>query len=190
MSALLTEEKQKWTYQAYRTLNDDRRYEVIEGELRMAPAPELGHQAISRDLAFAIWPYVKEKQLGKVFYAPCDVVLDKHNVVQPDLIFVSNENAGILKKDAIHGSPDLIVEIISPASIKTDRHTKKALYHKFGVREYWLIDPANKSVEVFTYAKNGYDLLALVIGEGILQSGVIEGFHLDVKEIFPPAETE
>ena len=134
----------------YYKLDDERRYEVISGELLVAPALDTWHQNWINNLTLLITPFVRLKKLGTVFVAPLDVVLNEENVVQPDLVFVSGSNSGIIEKRGVFGTPDLLVEMISPSSVRRDRYQKKELYARFGVKEYWIGDPANKSMEVLT----------------------------------------
>ncbi|HJW85965.1 MAG TPA: Uma2 family endonuclease, partial [Candidatus Brocadiaceae bacterium] len=115
----------------------------------MVPAPSTDHQFISRDLEFLVWNFVNKKGLGEVLYAPIDVVLDDDEVYQPDIVFVTRGRLGIIKKDAIHGVPDLIIEIVSPSSVFYDTVEKKEIYRKYGVNEYWLVFPDEKAIEVF-----------------------------------------
>lgn len=178
-------DKKKWTYQDYVKLDDDSvRYEIIEGELIMVPAPDLGHQDLSRDLEFFLWTHIKKYELGKIYDAPLDVVLDEENVVQPDLVFVSASNQKILKSHGIEGSPDLVVEILSPSSLYRDRHQKKALYQKFKIPEYWIVDPANQSIEVFHLENEEYRLYSFAAGKGKIKSAVIDRLELDLAELF------
>ncbi len=177
-----------WTYEDYLKLDDDKRYEVIEGELLMAPAPTTYHQAVSRNIEFAMWSYVKKKKLGKVFDAPVDVVLDEHNVFQPDIVFVSREREEIIKERAIMGVPDLVVEIVSPSSLGRDTILKKNVYERLGVKEFWLVYPDMKCIEVLVLNKEGkyeiYDEGCLEEGKKTVESKVIKGFKLDLKEAF------
>ncbi len=121
--------------------------EIINNQLYMSPSPIGRHQRILRELAFSINEFVKLLELGEIFFAPFDVFLDEEeNAVQPDLIFVSSANALIIDDDGvIHGIPDLLIEILSPGNPEHDTITKKELYERFGVKEYWIIDPATKS---------------------------------------------
>jgi Uma2 family endonuclease len=183
MSSGQRTEKKTWTYNDYLGLDDDIRYEIIEGDLLMAPAPDMEHHGISRDVGFDLWQYVKGKELGQVFYAPIDVILDEENVVQPDLVFISRGNLGILQKQGIIGSPDMVVEILSPSSFYRDRYEKKALYERFKVEEYWIVDPANSTVEVFVLEETGYQLFSFASESGTVRSRVIEGYAVDVAEI-------
>ena len=178
--------KKKWTYQEYEKLEDEKRYEIIKGELLMVPSPSWEHQEISGELGFIIQQYVKEKKLGKVFYAPLDVALDTENLVQPDIGFISNKNQSIIKKKGIFGTPDLLIEILSPSSIYRDRYEKKDLYERFKVKEYWLVDPINKTIEVFALEEKGYQLLSfadLTKDHSKVRSKIMEGLEIDVEKI-------
>lgn len=127
--------------------------------------------------------HVKKHGLGRLFVAPVDVVLDAENTVEPDLVFVSTANAGILQKRAIFGPPDLLVEIVSPSSVRRDRYQKKDLYARFGVKEYWISDAANQSLEILTLKDGGYDLLCSAEGQGRLTSAVLAGLEFDLSDI-------
>ncbi len=177
-----------WTYEDYLKLEDDKRYEIIEGELLMAPAPTPYHQAVSRNIEFAMWNYVKKKKLGVVYHAPIDVVLDKHNVFQPDIVFISKERKEIVKEKAIKGVPDLVVEIISPSSLGRDTVLKRNVYERKGVKEFWLVYPDMKCIEVLVLNKEGkyelYDEGCFKEGKSSVSSKVIEGFKIELKEVF------
>src|SRR5947199_7540330 len=128
MAAVVEKPVKRWTYEEYYRLDDDHRYEIIDGNLLMAPSPDMWHQDWSRDLTLVVATHVKRHNLGKVFVAPFDVVFDPENTVQPDLIFVSTANLGIIKPRAIFGTPDLLIELVSPSSVRRDRYDKKDLY--------------------------------------------------------------
>ena len=177
--------KKKYTYQDYLKTPDDQRYELIEGELSMTPAPKIGHQRISIKLASRMTLYAEEKGLGEVLDAPCDVYLDEETVVQPDILFISKENQGIIDyKDGILGAPDLIVEVISPGSFAIDRFDKKRAYEKAGVREYWLVDPNNLSVEIYKNGGQQFELAQVASEAGKVQSTILEGFEVDIQSLF------
>jgi Uma2 family endonuclease len=119
--------------------------EVIENQLFMAPSPSPDHQEASGDLFTDIKIFVRKNKLGKVFYAPLDLYLDEHsNVVQPDILFIAKDNPLVIDKRGLKGVPDLIIEILSPGNKKYDSVKKKNLYEKFGVKEYWIVDPETK----------------------------------------------
>ena len=139
-------DKRRYTYKDYLNMSDDKRYELIGGCLMMAPAPIPYHQWISKNIEYEIERFVREKKLGRVFDAPCDVYLDEENVVQPDILFVSEERTHIIGKTHIQGAPDLAVEILSESTAYTDLMKKKRLYARFGVKEYWIVDPDGKTI--------------------------------------------
>lgn len=142
--------KQKlWTYEDYYNLKDDKRHELIEGELIEMPAPNIKHQEISGNLEFLIRAYVKQKNLGKVYDAPTDVKFDEHHVIQPDILFISNEKKGIIKENCIEGTPDLVIEILSPSNQAYDKVKKFSVYEKFRVKELWIIDPDEQSIRIY-----------------------------------------
>lgn len=107
MAAVLERQTKRWTYEEYYRLDDDERYEILDGHLLMAPVPDTSHQDWSRELTVILAAFVKRTKLGKVFAAPVDVVLDAGNTVQPDLVFVSSANLGIIQQRAIVGDPVL-----------------------------------------------------------------------------------
>ena len=183
MAAVLEKQAKRWTYEEYYRLDDDERYEIIDGNLLMAPAPDTWHQDWSRELSMLIVTHVKRHKLGKVFVAPVDVVLDDENTVQPDLVFISSDNLGIIKRRAIFGTPNLLVELISPSSVRRDRYDKKELYARFGVKEYWIGDPANKSLEILTLKEGRYELHCAAELKGKLTSLVLAGLEFDLTEI-------
>jgi Uma2 family endonuclease len=127
MNAMFENPQKVWTYEDYLALDDDTVFEIINGKAFMSPAPELFHQRWARGIFLAVQQHV-ERKLGEVFFAPVDLVLDEKNIVQPDLVFVSTANAGLLERRGIMGVPDLMVEIISPTSLRRDRYDKRELY--------------------------------------------------------------
>ncbi|PWU21071.1 MAG: Uma2 family endonuclease [Verrucomicrobia bacterium] len=183
MAAVVEKPAKRWTYEEYYRLEDDQRYEIIDGNLLMAPAPDIWHQNWSRDLSWLIVGHMKQHKLGTVFIAPVDVVLDKHNTVQPDIVFIATPNLSIIQRRAIFGVPDLVVELVSPSSVRRDRYDKKSLYARFGVKEYWIGDPANRSLEVLTLKNGEYELYCSVENTGKLTSLVLTGLELDLSEL-------
>lgn len=183
MAAVLEKQAKRWTYEEYCLLDDDQRHEIIDGNLLTAPAPDLWHQDWSRELTLIVVNHVKRNELGKVYVAPVDVVLDEENTVQPDLVFVSTANLGMLQPRAIFGAPDLLVELISPSSVRRERYDKKELYARFGVKEYWIGDPANRSLEILTLKDGRYDLHCAAEMKGKLTSLVLPGLEFDLAEI-------
>lgn len=181
--------EKEWTYEDYLKLEDENRYEIIGGKLVVAPVPKPKHQRVLRELEFAIWSYVKEKDLGEVFYAPIDVVFEPKYVLQPDLVFISKERKEIIDEErAIFGPPDLVVEVVSPSTLGRDTVEKREIYERFGVKEFWLVYPEMKCVEVLVLNKEGkYELFnegCSEEGRGEVRSKVLKGFKLNLREIF------
>jgi Uma2 family endonuclease len=121
-----------------------------------------------------------------MLYAPISVFLNEYNAPQPDLLFVSKKNEGIIHEKGIMGVPDLIVEIISPGSIIRDRIEKKEIYEQAGVREYWIVDPKYKSIEVYELTKEVYKLISSAEESGTIRSKVIKGLVINIEAVFEP----
>ena len=139
-----------YTVEDVRALPDDgNRYETIGGELFVTPAPGIPHQTVLARLFAALWPYVEQHGLGRLWFAPVDVVFGPLTLVEPDLLFVSRLRLDILSERDVSGAPDLVVEAISPSTKRTDRGRKRALYQEGGVREYWIVDAELRQVEVW-----------------------------------------
>jgi Uma2 family endonuclease len=139
-----------YTVEDVRAMPDDRnRYETIAGELFVTPAPTLRHQAVLARLHLLIGPYVERHRLGTVFFAPLDVVYGPMTLVQPDLLFVSANRREVLTEREVTAAPDLVVEVLSPSTARTDRGRKRALYQETGVREYWIVDAELNHVETW-----------------------------------------
>lgn len=183
MSAVLEKQAKRWTFEEYSRLDDDQRYEIIDGNLLTAPAPGTWHQSWIGELHIVLQNHIKPRKLGKVFVAPMDVVFDAENTGQPDLVFVSTANLGIIQHRAIFGTPDLLIEIVSPDSVRRDRYDKKELYARFGVKEYWIGDPANKTIEILTLKEGRYELHCCAEEKGKLASLVLVGLEFELSEI-------
>lgn len=177
--------KKKYTYRDYLELPDDgKRYEVIEGELIMSPAPHTSHQFISLNFVLKLATFVIEKKLGKICYAPVDVLLSETNIVQPDILFVAADNLNIITEKNIKGVPDLIIEIVSPSSGYYDLVAKKEIYEQFGVSEYWIIDPMKQRVEIYLNFEYKFELHQRLEKKGILKSSILKGFEIEMETIF------
>lgn len=179
-----TKPKIKFTYQDYLQLPEDKRYELIEGELYMVPSPGTYHQHISRNLGFILWPFIRERDLGVLFNAPLDVVLSEENVVQPDLLFVAKGRLSIITEQNVRGAPDLVIEVLSPATAERDLGIKTKLYAKYGVEEYWIVDPQKRTVEVLALGEEGYNSIGVYDEHSPLKSPLLEGLLVNLKEVF------
>ena len=173
----------KFNYQDYLQLPEDKRYEIIDGELFIVPSPNEIHQHILVNILQVLVNHVRKSNLGTVYCAPFDVLFSEEDIVQLDIIFVSNENKKIITKDNIKGAPDLLVEILSPSTSKRDIGIKKKLYARHGVREYWIVDPERETVDVLRL--KGREFESKRYGaQDCLSCSVIKNLIIEVKEIF------
>jgi Uma2 family endonuclease len=159
------------------------RYEIIEGiRYDMQPSPKVNHQVLVTEVYASIRHTCHSK--GIIIVAPMDVHFDEENVVQPDLIFISNENAGIIRNNQIHGTPDLLVEILSPSSGQHDKIRKRKLYEKFGVKEYWIVDPIYSTVDQFVLNNGQLGLHASHDDLSTLTSPYFPCIAVDLQPVF------
>jgi Uma2 family endonuclease len=148
----MTTAARKLTYEDFARIPDDGfRHEIIEGEEFTTPAPVPEHQTVLLNVLDLVRSHVKARNLGKVFVAPTDVVLSEHDIVEPDLLFISSDRLSIVGPRNIQGAPDLVVEVTSPSTAALDRGPKLELYRRSGIREYWIVDPASRTVEIHEF---------------------------------------
>ena len=178
--------KVRYTYEDYCQLPDDRRYELIDGEFyEMAPSPSSIHQRTLLKLARLIADFVESRLLGVVYIAPLDVILSENDTTQPDILFVSAGREGIITQRACEGPPDLVVEVLSPSTSRRDLGIKRRRYDLFGVREYWLVDPVARSIEVLVLRDGEFVSLGVYAGGMSPDSEVMPGLVFAVSSIFP-----
>ena len=176
--------KIKFTVSDYMSTPEGTRYQLLDGEMILAPPPTEKHQTVLANLAEAVRRFVRQRNLGRVWFAPLDVVLSNHDVAQPDLMFVSNERAGIVTEPNVQGAPDLVVEILSPSTAGYDQGYKRALYAQHGVREYWLVDPDAETVEVLVLGEEGLSPHRVFEPGQTLESPLLQGLYLDLEDLF------
>lgn len=166
------------------TLQDWDLTQIINGKEIMSPCPKIYHQKISRKLQRIIEDFVNGENLGEVFNAPLDVIFEENfNRVQPDLMFISNDNLHIAQ-DWIRGVPDLLVEIISKSSFHLDTNEKKELYQRYGVEEYWIVLPEYLTVEIYSLEENQYRLFSSATDDQIIKSKLLTGLTFSVGLLF------
>ena len=174
----------KFTYQDYRNAPEDKRYELLDGDLVMTPAPRVSHQRVVRKLGTLLTLHVERFGEGEVFFPPCDVVLSDTDVVQPDLLFISGERSHIITEENVQGAPDLVVEILSPTTAERDQTFKRSLYARHGVKEYWLVDTAAQTVTILLLGPHDFAELSVCgVGQSI-KSPTLQGFVLKSDKIF------
>lgn len=174
----------RFTYEDYVLLPEDRRYEIIDGDLFMTPAPTPYHQQVAFNLAAALRQHVRARRLGEVLIAPCDVVLSATDIVQPDVLFISAARLSIIGEKYIADAPDLIVEVLSPATADRDQTLKLKLYARFGVREVWIADPEKRTVEVLAASLEGFRPEATFGSGDTLRSPLLIGLEIPLAEVF------
>ncbi len=183
---MVTNPQVRLTVRDYLSIPDDdeNRYELIDGELYMAPAPSWGHQDTVGNIYVALREFVHTDGLGRVTIALIDVYLSDEDVFQPDIIYISIERLDIIHPNGVHGAPDLVVEVLSPGTERRDKTLKSARYAMFDVREYWQADPVAKTIAVLR-ARDGVFERVGVFGEGMtLETPLLPGLRVDVSAVF------
>ena len=172
------------TYEDYcRLPNDGKRYEIIEGELFVTPSPFRPHQRAVTRLTSYLSVFVREKDIGEVFVAPFDVVFSRFDVVEPDLLYVSKGRLSVLTEKNVQGAPDLVVEVLSPSTAEKDRTIKLKLYARYGVQEYWIIDPYGPSAEIYRRQEKGFEPVKTLGASDSLTSSLFPEFSLPLKDL-------
>jgi Uma2 family endonuclease len=173
------------TYEEYAAMpQDGRRLELIDGDFEMNPAPSTRHQTVSRRLQYELMSAIEEQGLGQVFDAPLDLILSGTNVVQPDLCIVSTANEHLISARGIEGPPDVVVEILSPSTSTLDRRVKRALYARFGIGEYWLVDPELGHLELYQIAEDSYHLEQRFDRASVLETRSFPSVHINLARVF------
>ena len=163
---------------------DENRYELINGELYMAPAPSWEHQKSTIKLSTLLDNFVSDAGLGEVVASPIDVYLSDGDVFQPDIVFISNERLGIIHSDGIHGAPDLVIEVLSPGTERIDRTLKSERYEMFDVSEYWQANPIAKTILVLRARDGAFERVGLFTEGMTLETPLLPGLRVDVSEVF------
>jgi Uma2 family endonuclease len=167
------------TYNDYCLLpNNGRRYEIIDGELFVTPSPRRAHQNVVTQLSYYLVEFVKREGGGRVYVAPFDVVFSFHDVVEPDILYVAKERAPVVTEKNVQGAPDLVVEVLSETTAEIDRTTKLKLYARYGVQEYWLVDPEQCTAEIYRREARGFERVASLQPSDSLTTPLLPGFSL------------
>lgn len=186
----IPQEERKYSYADYLRWDEGERIEIINGDIYdMTPAPSRKHQQVLRELSTEFTLFLRDKDC-EVFFAPFDVRLhseDKqdnevYNIVQPDLTIVCEKE--ILDEKGCNGTPDMIIEILSPSSVKLDRWKKYQLYEKAGVKEYWIVDCFNESIEVYLLIGHQFEFNGVFTNGETIQVQTITGLEININQIF------
>ncbi len=174
------------TYRDYVALPaDGRRYEILDGELCVTPAPNPQHQRTIGRRFKALDAHVIGNGLGEVFLSPIDVILSDTSVVQPDLVYLDQSRLGQVSDRGIEGPPTLVIEVVSPSTTLIDRSRKHQLYARHGVPFYWLVDPEDRSVEAFVLGSRGYVSALKTTGADLVSPPPFSGLALSPDSLWP-----
>ncbi len=182
-----TEFKKRLTVDDYLLMPDNgKSLQLIDGDFIMAPSPNLKHQEVSRNIQEQFSEFLKKDSIGKILNAPMDYYIDNYNVVQPDLIYISKKKYRILFEKGVRNTPDLLIEIISKKTESTDRDLKRDLYWRVGVKEYWIVDINEESIEVYKYKSEGYRLEKIYKKENNdkIMTELLKGLKIDLNKVF------
>ena len=174
---------QRKTVADYARLPEGTPIQLINGEFIMSPSPVRKHQKIVGKLHLQLGELVERKRLGEVYIAPFDVHVSRNDVYQPDVFFVANDHLDSIEEDGVHGPPDLVIEVLSRSTDGFDLLLKKDGYEKFGVNEYWIVDPMEKTVETFINSSIGFQS-SFAGKEGTACSAVLPEFCVDLRSLF------
>ena len=173
-----------WTYEDLFALPDDgRRYEIIEGELFEMPAPNWDHATTVMNLILLLAPVVRALG-GRIATAPLDVFFQGADPVQPDIVVILPGWSGTLPQRGPQGAPDLAIEVLSPSNRGHDLLTKRALYARGGVREYWLVDPEARTVEVLVLDRDAFHTVQVAAGEDEAISPLLGDVRFSLPDVF------
>jgi Uma2 family endonuclease len=168
-----------------RAPEDGRRYELYDGEVFVVPAPFLRHQIVQHRIAEMIYGYA-DRHGGVAGQAPLDIVFSEHNALQPDVVYFSPDRAHLVDINrVIRDAPNLCVEVLSPSTAATDRGKKMQTFARYGVREYWIVDPVAESIEIYELDGAAYDLRLTATGDKSISPSVMPGLTFSPVSLFP-----
>jgi len=181
----VTAEPRRFTYEQLlaELPETNRPCELWDGELIMSPAPSVAHQEVVLTFYRLLHSWTAARHLGKLYTAPLDMVLSPHRVVQPDVCFIATDRLSIARR-AIEGPADLVAEVVSLGARNRDRIEKRDLYQQYGVKEYWIIDPEPRTVEVLFLEPAGYRLTGIHRAPDLARSTLLDGFTVNLGELF------
>ena len=163
--------------------DNGKRYEIIDGELFVTPSPRRAHQKVVTQLSRFLGNFVETMGCGEVYVAPFDVVFSLFDVVEPDILYVSKEHASVVTEKNVQGAPDLVVEVLSQSTAEIDRTTKLKLYARYGVQEYWLIDPEACTAEIYRRETRGFEQVASLRPSDLLTTPLLPGFSVLLRKL-------
>jgi Uma2 family endonuclease len=171
------------TYADYQKLKEGEPYQLINGMLVKSPSPTVNHQRLIKRLVRMLM-VLEDRGLGEVLFAPMDNYFTDTEVYQPDIIFIAKENKNVRVDKIVKGAPDLIIEILSPSTAYYDLRHKAEVYAESGVREYWVVDPMEERIDIFSNTENRFALASRVERNGEARSTIFPEFRVDVGKLF------
>ena len=178
------EKKRKYTVDDYMLLEEGAPFQLINYELIMSPSPTTTHQFIVSRITKLMLVFLEDQNLGGYAAGTIDVLFDSGNVFQPDFVYVAEERVAEIVKKHIEGSPDMVIEILSPSNARYDLRQKKGVYEKYGVKEYIVFDPVAKAADLYVLRNGSYYLYQHAQNTEILNSVVLCGFAFDLNYLF------
>jgi Uma2 family endonuclease len=177
--------RRKLTYEDYLLIPEDgQRHEILDGEHYVTAAPFLRHQRISIRLSSRLFFFVDRHGLGEILTAPADVILSPNDVVQPDILFISQARARIAEEKNVQGAPDLVIEILSKSTRVRDEGIKLERYELLGVTEYWTVDPETRTARIYRRQGDRLALSGEIPADGVLSTSLLPGLEIAISEIF------
>jgi Uma2 family endonuclease len=181
MADLLTRPRK--TVEDFMRLPEGSLAELIDGEIFMTPGPRVLHQRVILNLTLELAPYVRDRRWGEILTSPVDVHLPSGDIVEPDVVYIRRENESIIQ-DWIRGAPDLLIEVLSPSHPERDLIVKRSLYARNGVLEYWIVDPADHSVQIWRLVEGRYEPSGYRRESQAIVTNLIPGLELAVTKLF------
>ena len=183
MQIATIDKSKHWTAEDYLQLEEGLLAQLINGQLIMSPAHTPNQQRVIRNLYDALKALNPN---GEVLFSPLDLYIDNTNVLQPDICYISLSSKHIISNRGLEGPPEIVVEVLSPSNSFIDRNAKKRKYLEFGVQEYWIVDPGNKTLEIYT---NSLETPSLYLSEqGEITSIVLDSLSFDLSLLFSGLE--
>ena len=178
----------RMTFEEFMALPEEERkhYELVEGELVVNPAPVPRHQWIVGNIYYALRTHLESQGGGRAYVSPVDVVLSTENVLEPDVVVLLGDRMALIGPKNLQGPPSIVVEVLSDGSRRKDEVTKRRLYERFGVDEYWIADPETETVRIYRRSGDVFDRAIEISTDtgGTITSPLLAGFALDVNKVF------
>ncbi|MEX0875572.1 MAG: Uma2 family endonuclease [Actinomycetota bacterium] len=176
--------ERRLTYDDYVHFPESERWELVDGEALVVPAPNARHQRLIGRLFNEIYNYLERHGGGEVFVSPFDVVLSDFDVFQPDIVFIADQDRQVLNEKNVRGSPTWAIEVLSPSTASRDTEMKLQRYEKFRVPEYWIVDPWGNNLTIYVLEEARYPSPVLEAPPGLARPRLPASFEIDLTHLF------